>query len=75
MFFRRPEARCPLTEGDTYQRRLAHNLIETAGVKGVTTGPQGIPHVTFRVSTPGIDETGEQRILATEVFSRMYQPA
>ena len=75
MFFRRPEPRNPLAEGDIFQRRVAYDLVETARVKTVTTNPMGIPHVIFRVSTPGIDDRGDQRILAADVFSDMYQPS
>lgn len=75
MFFRRPGTRKSLTEGDIFQRRVAHDLIETARVKAVTTGPLGIQHVTFRVSTPGIEDRGDQRILAADVFAQMYQPS
>ncbi len=75
MFFRRPGPCNTLTEGDVFQRRVAYDLVETARVKTVTTGPQGIQHVTFRVSTPGIDDQGDQRILAADVFSQMYQPS
>ncbi|MBT3369410.1 MAG: hypothetical protein HOA08_24575 [Rhodospirillaceae bacterium] len=74
MFFRRSETQNALSEGDTFQRRVAHDLVETARVNGVTTGPQGIRHVTFQVSTPGLDTLGDQRILAADVFSSMYQP-
>ncbi len=74
MFFRRSETRNALVEGDLFQRRVAHDLVETARIKTVTTGPEGIKHVCFRVSTPGIDDLGDQRILAADVFSRMYQP-
>ncbi|MBC8240103.1 MAG: hypothetical protein ISR50_02240 [Alphaproteobacteria bacterium] len=49
--------------------------METARVKAVTMGPLGIQHVTFRVSTPGVDDRGDQRILAAAVFSEMYQPS
>ena len=74
MFFRRSETQDALTEGDTFQRRVAYDLVETARIKGVTTGPHGIRHVLFRVSTPGLDDQGDQRILAADVFSKMYQP-
>ncbi len=75
MFFRRPGPRATPTEGDIFQRRVAYDLVETARVKAVTIGPQGIQHITFRVSTPGIDDRGDQRILAADVFSEMYQPS
>lgn len=75
MFFHRPGPRNTLSEGDIFQRRVAYDLVETACVKNVTTGPMGIQHVTFRVSTPGIDDRGDQRILAADVFSQMYQPS
>ncbi|MDA1100860.1 MAG: hypothetical protein O2967_17950 [Proteobacteria bacterium] len=75
MFFRRPEPCRAPSEGDIFQRRVAYDLVETACVKTVTIGPQGIQHVTFRVSTPGIDDRGDQRILAADVFAEMYQPS
>ncbi len=75
MFFRRPGPRVTPAEGDIFQRRVAYDLVEIARVKAVTTGPQGIQHVTFRVSTPGIEDQGDQRILAAAVFSEMYQPS
>ncbi len=75
MFFRRPGTRNTLNEGDIFQRRVAYDLVETAYVKAVTVGPLGIQHVTFCVSTPGIDDRGDQRILAADVFSERYQPS
>ena len=70
MFFRRTETRITPAEGEVFQRRVAYDLVETARIKAVTTGPQG-----FRVSTPGLDDLGDQRILAADVFSQMYHPA
>jgi len=75
MFFRRSEPRDSLNEGELFQRRVAYDLVETACIKAVTTGPRGIRHVCFRISTQGVENLGDQRILAAEVFSRMYQPA
>ncbi len=74
MFFRRSETQGDLSKGDTFQRRVAYDLVETARVNSVTTGPHGIRHVIFKVSTPGLDDQGDQRILAADVFSSMYQP-
>ncbi len=75
MFFRRTTPKIDPVEGDVFQRRLEHDLIETARVKAVTTGPMGIRHVRFDVSLQGLDELKDQRILAADIFSEMYQPA
>ncbi|MBT4486088.1 MAG: hypothetical protein HOK30_19395 [Rhodospirillaceae bacterium] len=75
MFFRRTEVRDAPTEGDIFQRHVAYDLVETARIQAVTTGPEGIKHVRFRVSMPGLEDQGDQRILAAEVFSQRYQPA
>lgn len=74
MFFRRTETRIAPAKGEVFQRRVAYDLVETARIKAVTTGPQGIRHICFRVSTPGLDDLGDQRILAADVFSQMYHP-
>ena len=74
MFFRRTENRITPAEGEVFQRRVAYDLVETARIKAVTTGPQGIRHICFRVSTPGLDDLGDQRILPADVFSQMYHP-
>ena len=75
MFFRRPGSRVTPTEGDKFQRRVAYDLEETAPIKAVTIGSQGIQHITFRISTPGIDDRSDRRILAADVFSEMYHPS
>ena len=74
MFFRRTETRSAPAEGEVFQRRAAYDLVETARIKAVTTGPQGIRHVCFRVSTPGLDDLGDQRILAADIFHRCIIP-
>ena len=51
MFFRRTETRIAPAEGEVFQRRVAYDLVETARIKAVTTGPQGIRHICFRVLT------------------------
>jgi hypothetical protein len=75
MFFRRSVTPTAPVEGEVFQRRVAFDLVETARIKAVTMGPQGIRHICFRVSTPGLDDLGDQRILAADVFSEMYRPA
>ncbi len=74
MFFRRSELPNTPEKGEMFQRRVAFDLVETARIRAVTTGPGGIRHICFRISTSGLDDQGEQRILAADVFSQMYQP-
>ncbi len=74
MFFRRTETRITPAEGEVFQRRVAYDLVETARIKAVTTGPQGIRHICFRVSTPSLDDLGDQRILARMFFYRCIIP-
>ena len=75
MFFRRPGSRVTPTEGDKFQRRVAYDLVETAYIKAVTIGSQGTKHITFRISTPGIDDRSDHCILSADVFSEMYHPS
>ena len=58
MFFRRTETRIAPAEGEVFQRRVAYDLVETARIKAVTTGPQD-----HRVS--GISVSGSPRRVLT----------
>ncbi|MDP6567587.1 MAG: hypothetical protein QF578_22350 [Alphaproteobacteria bacterium] len=75
MFFQRHDPQAALAEGGLFQRQLGHNQMEMARIHALTTGPSGIRHVRFRLSLPGINDGGDLRILAADVFAQLYQPA
>lgn len=63
-------------EGGVFQRKHAHNLIETARVLAINEDQFGIPHVKYEVKFERAQERGRAyegpRVLALTVFADSF---
>lgn len=73
MFFARKKSPGQVVEGSVFERNRGHDITERARVVWVGKDPVGIPHVRFEVSMNGAEEPREERILAVDVFTNLYQ--
>ncbi|HZD25980.1 MAG TPA: hypothetical protein VE631_06930 [Alphaproteobacteria bacterium] len=73
MLFQRTKPRETLMAGAIYERDREYNMKEHATITWVGEDCFGIPHVRFRVTIPGFDETDDLRVLAEDVFRSRYR--
>lgn len=79
MFWRdyRQDVSDKVSEGELFERKHSHNLIETARVLSVAKDQFGIPHVKYEVKFERPQERGRMfegpRVLALSVFADNYR--